>query len=591
MPRLSAISLPTRSWWAAIGAAVAVTLGAGGLVGVGASGGNPSTLVPITPSRILDTRQGEQVGSLNVAGDSAPLRLQVAGVAGVPTTGVTGVSLNVTVVDTRANDYGGYLSVYPCASAATSRPDVSTLNFTTGQTIANAVTVPVSDTGHICFYVYGTAHLLADVNGYYTRVEPPTTIDAYTSAETDELLTAKADQTDIDTLNTLVDTKANQTDLDTLDTQLDTKADSAILRRGEPSLPIIVDPTAFLVSPPPLTIGHDGRPVIAHFDNYSQRPEVATCQTFDCRAGVAIHEPPSVTSPTLAIGTDGHPLLAYRQDPSGDLVVSRCSTVDCSGAVTTSVVDVDDGTNDIANFVAMTIGADGNPVIAHYDWGANENLKVAVCSTADCSGMAINTTLDSVGSVGQYPSVVIGVDGNPIIAHQDFTNRDLKVAACTSPDCTGIVISTTVASTGNVGTSPSIAIGIDGKPIIAHYASDTGDLLLTRCFTTDCAGSTTTVTLDSTGDVGSSPEMAILRDGRPLIVYRDWTNERLKVVVCGTIDCSPASNAIWIVDADGNTGAFSAIAIGTNGVPIVAYTDTSNYSVKVASLWWVVGGR
>ncbi len=41
------------------------------------------------------------------------------------------------------------------------------MNFTTGQTIPNSVIAPVSASGTVCFYVYGTAHLLADVSGYF----------------------------------------------------------------------------------------------------------------------------------------------------------------------------------------------------------------------------------------------------------------------------------------------------------------------------------------------------------------------------------------------------------------------------------------
>ena len=156
-----------RSRWAAIGAAVAVTLGAGGLISVNASG-STSSLVPITPERILDTRSGDRVGSLDTAGASDPYRLKVTGTADIPATGVTGVSLNVTAVDTQTNDFGGFVSVYPCASVSTTKPDVSNMNFGSGQTIANAVTVPISADGYICLYVYGTAHLLVDANGYYT---------------------------------------------------------------------------------------------------------------------------------------------------------------------------------------------------------------------------------------------------------------------------------------------------------------------------------------------------------------------------------------------------------------------------------------
>ena len=162
-----------RSRWAAIGAAVAVTLGAGGLISVNASD-STSSLVPITPERILDTRSSDRVGSLDTAGASDPYRLKVTGTADIPANGFTGVSLNVTAVDTQTNDFGGYVSVYPCASASTAKPDVSNINFRSGQTIANAVTVPVSADGYICLYVYGTAHLLVDANGYYTQTSATT---------------------------------------------------------------------------------------------------------------------------------------------------------------------------------------------------------------------------------------------------------------------------------------------------------------------------------------------------------------------------------------------------------------------------------
>ncbi|MGC6398946.1 MAG: hypothetical protein ACON40_11285, partial [Ilumatobacteraceae bacterium] len=157
-----------RSRWAAIGAAVAVTLGAGGLISVNAAN-DTSSLVPITPTRILDTRSADRVGSLDTAGASDPYRLKVTGTDSIPATGVTGVSLNVTAVETQTNDFGGFVSVYPCASVSTTKPDVSNMNFGSGQTIANAVTVPVSADGYICLYVYGTAHLLVDANGYYTQ--------------------------------------------------------------------------------------------------------------------------------------------------------------------------------------------------------------------------------------------------------------------------------------------------------------------------------------------------------------------------------------------------------------------------------------
>ena len=120
------------------------------------------SFVSLTPARLLDTRGAARVG--NAAGTGAPYVLNVAGKGGLPTTGIGAVVLNVTVTQTdNPTIGGGYVTVYPCGT----RPDASNLNFTAGQTIPNAVIAPVSPTGDVCFYVYGTAHLLADVSGYF----------------------------------------------------------------------------------------------------------------------------------------------------------------------------------------------------------------------------------------------------------------------------------------------------------------------------------------------------------------------------------------------------------------------------------------
>ena len=124
------------------------------------SGGS---FTPLTPKRLLDTRSGDKVGELD--GSGAAYELQVTGAGGVPSSGVSAVALNVTAVSTETNDFGGFVTVYPCGT----RPDASNLNFTSGMTIPNSVIAPVSSSGKVCFYVYGKAHLLADVSGYFPR--------------------------------------------------------------------------------------------------------------------------------------------------------------------------------------------------------------------------------------------------------------------------------------------------------------------------------------------------------------------------------------------------------------------------------------
>ena len=115
----------------------------------------------LTPSRVLDTRTGTgaPVGRVPAGGS---LALQVTGHGGVPFTGVSAVVLNVTAV---APDSLGWLVAWPGGEAM---PLASSLNFATGQTVANLVVVKVGAGGVVNLYNGGgTLDVVADVQGYY----------------------------------------------------------------------------------------------------------------------------------------------------------------------------------------------------------------------------------------------------------------------------------------------------------------------------------------------------------------------------------------------------------------------------------------
>ncbi|WP_123510263.1 hypothetical protein [Streptomyces sp. 2132.2] len=123
--------------------------------------GTGSTYKPITPTRLMDTREGLGVPKAKI-GQGGTATLQVTGTAGIPATGVTAVVLNVTA--TGPSD-ASYISVYP---NGTTRTSASNLNVTAGQTIPNLVIVPVVN-GKISFYNNaGTVDLIADIAGFYT---------------------------------------------------------------------------------------------------------------------------------------------------------------------------------------------------------------------------------------------------------------------------------------------------------------------------------------------------------------------------------------------------------------------------------------
>jgi hypothetical protein len=119
----------------------------------------------LTPTRILDTRNGTGSSATPVCAGQT-ITLQVAGQGGVPGLPTAkGVVMNVTVTDTTA---GSYLTVYP--NDAASRPTASDLNWVSGLTVPNLVVVKLSlvDGKVAIFNAQGCEDVLADVVGWYS---------------------------------------------------------------------------------------------------------------------------------------------------------------------------------------------------------------------------------------------------------------------------------------------------------------------------------------------------------------------------------------------------------------------------------------
>jgi len=184
-------SIAQKINWLIAGMAITLVATTGGVIGlVQATGGSSSAFVPVTPVRILDTRDPNNVGLNGPFVSQVPQDLIVVGsiatatgIQSIVPAGATGVSLNVTVYNPRAD---GYISIRP--ANASGAPTTSNLNFTAGQTVPNAVTVNLpttgSDAGKIEIYfdalgVLGpTAEIFIDVLGYYETSgasTPPTT--------------------------------------------------------------------------------------------------------------------------------------------------------------------------------------------------------------------------------------------------------------------------------------------------------------------------------------------------------------------------------------------------------------------------------
>jgi hypothetical protein len=125
----------------------------------------PIAFVAIPPCRLADTR-----ATSGFAGPFGPPALSalasrvfpVAGNCGIPGT-AQAVSANMAVTNTSAL---GFISVWADGAPQPS-PLVASMNFSAGQTIANAVIAPLGATGGLNVYARVGLDLIIDVNGYF----------------------------------------------------------------------------------------------------------------------------------------------------------------------------------------------------------------------------------------------------------------------------------------------------------------------------------------------------------------------------------------------------------------------------------------
>ena len=148
-----------RSRWAAAGAAIAISLGGGGLFAASALGnpGDASSLVPVVPVRVLDTR--EAASQIHALGAGSVVTLSLA--SSVPAD-ATAASINLTVVNGTA---GSFLTLFPTGSAM---PLASAINWADGQAHANATVIKFgTDKSFNIFNNAGTVDVVVDLVGYF----------------------------------------------------------------------------------------------------------------------------------------------------------------------------------------------------------------------------------------------------------------------------------------------------------------------------------------------------------------------------------------------------------------------------------------
>jgi hypothetical protein len=245
---------------------------------------------------------------------------------------------------------------------------------------------------------------------------------------------------------------------------------------------------------------------------------------------------------------------------------------------------LDNPVNTVGQYSSVAV-RNNRPAISYYDATARD-LRVLRCADARCTSSVISQIDTGPSFVGEYTGIAIPVDNFPVVSYFDSTNKALKVLKCNDPDCLGANESiVTVDDPANqVGFDSALAIGADGFPVISYADLTAGTLKVAKCVNASCTGGTVISTLvgSPTDRMGEFSAIAIASDGLPIISFYATTATALRVVKCNDAACSGNDEVAITLDDDGVVGRDSAIAVPADGLPVLSYYDQTRRNLRVA---------
>jgi hypothetical protein len=522
-----------RTRWAAIGAACAVALGAGGFGVVNAvvTAGSKGTYVPVTPTRVLDTRNTEEISG-------ATHRLVIEGVVSLPDgttrqiipTDATAVSINITVTNGRKNGGYGYVTAFDCLTASDPVPNASAINFENRVDIANALNLATSSNGSICLYVFGTADLIVDVNGYY--VDHNHDDRYYTEAETNQVID-----------NTLYfgTTGAFTNSYAKFSGTIDSFNGGTIA----------VDP--------------NGDPLIVYRRGGTAKAWIAYCLNPLCTEAtqreVDASNRGSAGQYSVLFSSGGSPMIVHRTSTqvgfTQQVRLILCAAPKCATSSTIVLSDLA-----TSGPIAAAINPSGSPSIAYWGYADNtaagnniQTLRLITCQDEACAVF----TDTAVTTTPYKTNLQLMFDGNGFPRFLYPTHTSITFLACLDSLCSN-TNAQWLNESNNGGDSLNFVFGTirgNGRPVLY------GPTKIFDCSDSTCSSSTTRDhQLTKIMSAAASP------DG-DIIFTRGYGLTYLEVTRCETLLCSSSNTTVL----DTGTGVRSGtIAFGLDGNPVVAYT-------------------
>jgi hypothetical protein len=171
-----------------------------------------------------------------------------------------------------------------------------------------------------------------------------------------------------------------------------------------------------------------------------------------------------------------------------------------------------------------------------------------------------------------------------VISFRDATVGSLQLARCTNAACSSAAIVATVVPGGNAaGGRGDMALGADGLPVISYERTEgqNSEIRVLKCGNAACnAGNTDNPLYFASGLGGADSSIAIGADGLPIVAH--WAGP-LRVTKCGTASCA-SGNISSVPDGlqPANLGLYPSIAIGADTLPVVSHYDMFNGTLRVS---------
>jgi hypothetical protein len=286
----------------------------------------------------------------------------------------------------------------------------------------------------------------------------------------------------------------------------------------------------------------------------------------------------------MDVTPEGQPVIAYYDSTHGALGLAT-GTLSENG-VTWSHEEIDGYPNeqgldqgDRGAYASLAIDNAGTTWITYYD-ASLQTLKYAT-RTTDSTEWTIGVADTGGGGTpdaGLFSDVTLDAQGNPVVAHYDRFRGELRVAHWNGSGFSGEVVDAgvdfdngTEVIGADTGKFASIAI-VEGLEYIAYYDGAAGNLMLAK----GLSGSYSTEVVDADGDVGQWTDVEVV-NGTVHISYHDVTSNALKLA-----SGLPGNWTKQIVEQGKMIGADTAL-LNTDSGLLIAYQDAFNNDIKLAS--------